>query len=259
MIRIPHLIIATGLALSAPFAHASSCDPDTPPKLDPKIALYNESNCALRAMDGAHKHTLDAARAESKSDTLRMCESTYASLMVLDTYKQGEWRTAYKPIAEKVDAQYAEIQWRFIKSTCPQKLAFYRHLANKGEAWAMYNLGAIYSAGRGVTQSDDEAMTWFMFAAEKGNVDAYLALAKMYSDGVAFKPDHAVALDWYTKAAIAGNAGAQYTVANMYRKGLGAERDPAKAVEWFKQAAAQKYGDAKAKLEDMYKTGEAKR
>jgi len=259
MSRIKQFIITTSLTLIVTTAHASSCDPNTPPKLDPKIALYNESNCAIRAMDTAHKHTLDAARAESKSDTLRKCESSYAALMVLDKYKEGEWRTGYKPIAEKVDVQYAETQARFIKTTCPQKLDLYRHLANKGEAWAMYNLGVAYSTGNGVPQSDDVALTWYMFAAEKENLESYLALGKLYSDGAAFKPDYTAALDWYTKAATAGDASAQYIVASMYLKGLGTERDAQKAAEWLKKAAAQKYGDAKTKLEELYKTGEAKR
>lgn len=259
MIRIPHLIVATSLALITASAQASSCDPNTPAKLDPKIALYNESNCAIRAMDIAHRHTLDAARAESKSDTLRMCESSYAALTVLDKYKEGEWRAGYKPIAEKVDAQYIETQTRFLKTTCPQKLDLYRHLANKGEAWAMYNMGEAYAKGNGVPQSDDVALTWYMFAAEKENIDAYMALGKLYSDGTAFKPDYTAALDWYTKAATAGDATAQYIVASMYHKGLGTERDAQKAAEWFKKAAAQKYGDAKSRLEELYKSGEAKR
>lgn len=259
MIRITRLIIASTLSIVALSAQASSCDPTTPPKLDPKIALYNESNCAIRAMDIAHRHTLDAARAESKSDTLRMCESSYAALMVLDKYKDGEWRAGYKPIAEKVDMQYTETQARFIKTTCPQKLDLYRHLANKGEAWAMYNLGVSYARGNGVPQSDDVALTWYMFAAEKESIDAYMALGKLYSDGTAFKPDYPMALDWYLKAATAGNAGAQFIVASMYRKGLGAERDANKAVEWYKKAADQKFEGAKAKLEEMYKAGEAKK
>ncbi|MFA6119753.1 MAG: tetratricopeptide repeat protein [Sideroxydans sp.] len=259
MIRITQFLFVASITLLTTSAHASSCDPNTPPKLDPKIALYNESNCALRAMDTAHKHTRDAATAESKSDTRRMCEANYAALGVLEKYQAGDWRANYKEVAAKVDAQYAETQARFIKTTCPQKLDLYRHLANKGDAWAMYNMGVIYAKGNGVPQSDDVALTWYMFAAEKGNLDAYLALGKMYSDGAAFKPDYAIALDWYTKAASAGDAGAQYTVASMYRKGLGAERDANKAVEWYKKAAQQKHQDAKAKLEEMYKAGEAKR
>ena len=259
MIRITQLLFAASMSLVTASALASSCDPNTPLKLDPKIALYNESNCALRAMDTAHIHTLDAARAESKSDTLRKCESSYAALMVLDKYKEGEWRASYKPIAEKVDVQYAETQARFIKTTCPQKLDLYRHLANKGEAWAMYSLGVAYAKGNGVPQSDDVALTWYMFAAEKGNIDAYLALGKLYSDGTAFKPDYPVALDWYVKAATTGDASAQYIVASMYRKGIGTERDSDKAVEWYKKAAEQKFEGAKAKLDEMYKSGEAKK
>jgi TPR repeat protein len=259
MIRIPHLIVATSLTLIIASAQASSCDPNTPAKLDPKIALYNESNCAIRAMDIAHRHTLDAARAESKSDTPRVCEASYAALMVLDKYKEGEWRAGYKPVAEKVDAQYAETQARFLKTTCPQKLDLYRHLANKGEAWAMYNMGEAYAKGNGVPQSDDVALTWYMFAAEKENIDAYMALGKLYSDGTAFKPDYPTALDWYTKAATAGNASAQFIVASMYRKGIGTERDVDQAVAWYKKAADQKFEGAKAKLEEMYKAGEAKK
>jgi hypothetical protein len=73
-------------------------------------------------MDTAHKYTRDAAAAESKRDTQRMCEASYAALMLLDKYKQGEWRANYKPIAEKVDRQYDEIHARFIKIPCPQMI-----------------------------------------------------------------------------------------------------------------------------------------
>jgi len=259
MMRITPLILLASITLGTASAHASSCDPNTPPKLDPKIALYNESNCALRAMDTAHKYSRDASAAESKSDTPRMCEASYAALLALDKYKEGDWRATYKTIADKVDAQYAETQARFIKTTCAQKLDLYRLLANRGNAWAMYNLGVAYAKGSGVPQSDDVALTWYMFAAEQGYVEAYMALGKMYSDGLAFKPDFPMALDWYTKAATAGNASAQFIVASLYRKGLGTERDTQKAVEWFKKAAAQKHGEAKAQLEEMYKAGEAKR
>ena len=259
MLRIIHLALATTLSLIALSAQASSCDPKTPPKIDPKIAQYNESNCAITAMDIAHKHTRDAAAAESRSNTPQMCTSMYAALMQLDIYKEGEWRAGYKPIAEKVDAQYSELKERFIKTTCPQKLPLYRHLANKGDAWAMYNLGLVYSKGSGVNQSDDEAMTWFMLAAEKEYLDAYIALGKMYSDGAAFQPELSVAFDWYSKAAMKGHAEAQYIVADMYRKGTGVNKDLSKAVEWYKKAIEQKHDGAKAKLEEMYKAGEAKK
>jgi TPR repeat protein len=255
MIRITQLLFAASITFITASAQASSCDPKTPTKLDPKIALYNESNCAITAMDTAHKHTRDAAAAESKHDMQRMCEASYAALMVLENYKEGEWRANYKPIAEKVGRQYDESQARFIKTACPQKIALYRHLADKGDAWAMYNLGVAFAKGNGVTQSNSDAVNWYTLAAEKGYLDAYLTLGKIYSDGIAFKPDFPMAFDWYTKAASAGDAGAQYTVASMYHKGLGTERDANKAVEWYKKAAEQKFEGAKAKLDEIYKTG----
>jgi len=251
---------AATLSLSALSAQSSSCDPSTSAKIDPKIAYYNESNCAITAMDTAHKHLSIAATAETRSNTQLMCSSMYSALTQLDFYREGAWRNDYKPIAEKVDAQFEEVKGRFLKTTCPQKTSLYQYLANKGEAWAMYNLGLLFSNGSGgVRQSDDEAMTWLTLAADKEYVDAYAALGKIYSDGAAFKPDYTIAFIWYNKAAMKGNAEAQYVLGSMYRKGMGVERDFTKAAEWYKKAIEQKHAGAKVKLDEMYKAGEAKK
>lgn len=252
------LTLAATLAL-IPAAQASSCDPAQPMGVDAKIANYNESNCARKALDSSKDSLRDTAKAEERSDVQQVCITLFNTLMRLDTYKSGEWRAGYKEIADKIDNSFAEFQDKLMRTSCPQKLTLFRHLAAKGDAWAMYNLGIVYSKGIEARQDDAEALAWYQSAAAKDYIPAYLALGLMYSDSVAFLPDYPVAFDWYMKAAAKGDVTAQFNVAGMYRKGLGVNRDPKKAEEWYKKAAAQKHEGAKAKLEEMYKTGEVKK
>ncbi len=254
-----NLVFAFTLALAAPTAHASSCDPNQPAGVDAQIVSYNESNCAKNALKTAEDHFRDAAKAQASGEYQHMCSATYSALMQLEKYKAGSWRENYRNIAEKIDHDYAEVLDNFMKTTCTQKTSLYRYLAAKGDAWAMYNLGNVYAKGTGVPLNDGDALAWYQQAADKGYTPAYLALGQMYSDGAAFLPDPVTAFEWYMKAAMQGDATAQYTVAGMYRKGTGTKQDSRKAAEWYKKAADQKHEGAKAKLEEMYKTGEAKK
>lgn len=56
-------------------------------------------------------------------------------------------------------------------------------LAVDGHAWAQFELGVRYADGRGVEQSDAEAVKWFCRAAEQGNAGAQNALGFMYYRG----------------------------------------------------------------------------
>jgi TPR repeat protein len=55
--------------------------------------------------------------------------------------------------------------------------------AQDGHDLAMNNLGMLYRDGRGVPQSDSEAVAWFRKAVEKGNAKAMTNLAIMYFKG----------------------------------------------------------------------------
>ena len=59
----------------------------------------------------------------------------------------------------------------------------FRPLADQGDAAAQYNLGIMYSEGRGVQQGDAEAVRWFRKAADQGNADAQHNLGVMYEKG----------------------------------------------------------------------------
>ena len=53
-----------------------------------------------------------------------------------------------------------------------QQVKWYRKAAEQGDAVAQYNLGIMYSDGRGVPQNYSEAYVWSSLAATSGDEDA---------------------------------------------------------------------------------------
>ena len=100
-------------------------------------------------------------------------------------------------------------------------LAEWRPLAEQGAAAAQYNLGQMYSDGKGMARDDGRAMTWYRKAAEQGHLEAQTNVGFMYSRGRGVKQDFARAIEWYRKAAEQGYADAQYDLGYMYDKGRG--------------------------------------
>ena len=127
----------------------------------------------------------------------------------------------------------------------PEQIAEYRAAADKGEAWAQYNLGIMYANGEGVPEDDATAVKWYTKAAEHGFAQAQYNLGVMYEDGHGVPENDATAVKWYTKAAEQGVASAQENLAFMYAKGEGVPQDNVMAYMWWNLAAAQ--GDENAK------------
>ena len=114
----------------------------------------------------------------------------------------------------------------------------WRPLAEQGHAKAQYNLGNMYSKGRGVPQDNAEAVKWYRKAAEQGVVQAQNNLGNMYENGRGVPQDYAEALQWYRKAAEQEHASAQNNLGNMYKFGEGVPQDYAQAHMWFNLAAS---------------------
>ena len=55
--------------------------------------------------------------------------------------------------------------------------------ADQGHTVAQYNLGVFYDSGRGVKQSDKEAVRWYQKAADQGHAGAQYNLGVMYPNG----------------------------------------------------------------------------
>jgi TPR repeat protein len=239
-------------------AIASSCDPSETDVADTSIMHYRESKCANKAIEEAADRFDEGIKLEQRGDMSRMCSNFNTALMQLDKYRRGDWREKYSRIAKQVDEAYADRLVRFEKTVCPQKIDLYRHLSNKGDAWAMFRLGTSYAKGIGVRQNDSEALNWLQQAADRDYPDAYMALGIMYSDGLAFAPDFRIAFNWFAKSAALNNAEAQFQLGGLYRNGLGVEKSPKQAVEWYRKAAEQGHEGAKARLKEMYRAKEAK-
>ena len=73
-------------------------------------------------------------------------------------------------------------------------------MAEQGYVAAQYNLGVMYSSGKGVKQNYAEAVKWYRKAAEQSDADAQAYLGVMYSNGEGVKRNPSKAKEWFRKA-----------------------------------------------------------
>jgi TPR repeat protein len=106
-------------------------------------------------------------------------------------------------------------------------------LAQAGDAKAQFELGQMYEDGRGVTQDDELAATWFRKAADQGNAGAQNSLGIMYSQGRGVARDREEAVRWYKKAAKQGLSESEYNVAIAYFNGEGVTGNLDFAYAWM--------------------------
>jgi TPR repeat protein len=102
-------------------------------------------------------------------------------------------------------------------------LQFFRPAAERGDAGAQYNLGRLYSQGRGAAPDYAQAIVWFRKAAEQGHAEAQVRLADMLAKGQGAPRNAALAINWYRKAAAQGESDAAFALADS----LGAAAPPA--------------------------------
>ena len=112
----------------------------------------------------------------------------------------------------------------------------FRKAAERGDAWAQYNLGVCYINGDGVEQDGKEAVKWFRKAAEQGDADAQYNLGLTYYEGRGVEKDAKEGVKWFRIAAEQGDAEAQYNLGVCYINGVGVLKDPTVAKKWIKKA-----------------------
>ena len=100
----------------------------------------------------------------------------------------------------------------------------------------MYSLGLSYELGRGVAQSDSEAVRWYRAAAAAGDAGGMNNLGLMYAQGRGVAQSDSEALRWYRAAAAAGNALGMNNLGWMYFLGRGVAQDNAEAARWWRAA-----------------------
>lgn len=131
----------------------------------------------------------------------------------------------------------------------------WRSLADQGVVQAQYNLGLIYTEGRGVPQDFSIGTQWYRKAAEHGHPKAQFNLGNMYENGHGVRQDSSLAAKWYRRAAGHGNARAQYNLGVLFISGKGVAQDDSAAAMWYRKAADQGLAVAQFNLGLMYSKG----
>lgn len=130
-----------------------------------------------------------------------------------------------------------------------------RQAAANGDAKAQFEVGAIFTEGRAITQDYAEAGKWYERAAAQGFVPAQYRLGNLYEAGQGVEKDIEVAKLWYQRAAEAGNRMAMHNLAALYAGGMLGEQEFETAAEWFEQAAAKGMTDSQFNLGMLYARG----
>jgi len=142
-----------------------------------------------------------------------------------------------------------------IKGMSDALVAKTRASANMGVRKAQYNLGILYSLGKGVNQNDTEAFVWFCKSAEQGYSAAQFIVSGCYMNGVGVEQSDPHAAFWCKKAAKQGNHYAEHNMGLMYRIGKGVEQNNAQAAFWYNKAANSGFHVSQHNLGIMYITG----
>jgi TPR repeat protein len=137
-------------------------------------------------------------------------------------------------------------------ATSQNPVAKWRAAAEKGEAWACFNMGLAYQLGRDLGKDEMEAFKWYQVAAAKGFAPAQANLAYCYEMGVGTPVDYSLSVRWYQAATLQGHAFAQYNLGKKYQTGPGVPIDPKKAEELFKQAAQRNFVPAYFSLGQIF-------
>ena len=66
----------------------------------------------------------------------------------------------------------------------------WKSLAEQRNAEAQFNLGRMYSYGRGVKENHKKAVKWYQLAGEQGNAEAQFNCGLMHHNGLVVKHDH---------------------------------------------------------------------
>ncbi len=135
-------------------------------------------------------------------------------------------------------------------------------LATRGDASAQYNLGLIYSEGRGVTRNPQMAIKWWRLAAQNGHLQAQhnLGLAYIGAEtvvpGVADESRFDVAFVWLRKAAKRGLASSRYVLGSLMLERAMSPEDQAEAISFLKAAADQDNAEAQFQLGKCFFEGQ---
>jgi len=114
----------------------------------------------------------------------------------------------------------------------------------RGDANALCNLGYAYEIGRGVEQSDQDAVRCYLRASALGNAQATANLGECYAEGRGVAKDESEATALLKVAADAGIVTAMRCLAKLCLEATTIPTNQRLGLHWYQQAA--KRGDAES-------------
>ncbi|HEX4299217.1 MAG TPA: peptidoglycan-binding protein, partial [Devosia sp.] len=215
----------------------SATDPLATGAIDPSAAQGFSPSAAQQVMPSAFSPTAAATDGDDETTT---------SLAALDTPSSVEPLAA--PVADsgpvKVDLPPEGVG--------PMDL---RQAAADGDARAQFEVGAIYTEGRAVTQDYKLAAVWYERGAAQGFAPAEYRLGSLYENGQGVDKNLDTARLWYEKAAEAGNRMSMHNLAALYAGGQLGKQQFDSAAKWFEEAANRGLVDSQFNLGMLYARG----
>jgi localization factor PodJL len=191
----------------------------------------------------------------AKAETLASPASAEAAITVPAEIKPEALVEAARkgdPLALfEVGAVYTE--GRGVKADLAQAAKWYQRAADAGVIPAEYRLASLYEKGTGVGRDLNKARTLYQQAAEKGNASAMHNLAVMLASGSEAAPDFVGAGKWFAMAADRGIRDSQFNLAILYARGNGVKQDLEESYKWFAVAARDGDTDAAQKRDEVGK------
>lgn len=192
-------------------------------------------------------------------------KKVYEIEKVLNVYK----------LHERQSSEFLKAKELHDSKKCDEAIPLYEKLAEKGNSWAMRNLGLIYEIKKDNNQAKDwylkaidngnavavidlvdideeNARKWYEQAAQMGNPLGYLVMG-WYAENV--DNNFQKAMEFYQQAIDLGSISAIGAMGDMYKEGKGVEKDFKKAEEYYLIAVKKNSGEAMYRIGRLYVVG----
>jgi len=209
------------------------------PKNEPVEMETSENETDDGTIYGSHTHSFRYRKKSKREDTW--------------------WSSAYN------QARLCLYGTKETKPDFEQALSLMQKEAERGNGFAMHDVGKMILSGLGCEADEETAQEWFrkayaaFYAKEKTakNADYFqYRIGKLYSFGYGVEQDYGKAAKWYEKAN--ENPFALYSLGVLYHRGQGVEQDEEKAFALFMKAATHSTKPnayAQYELGKMYQDG----
>jgi TPR repeat protein len=130
----------------------------------------------------------------------------------------------------------------------PEAFKWFSLSGEQGNIISNFNLGVMYTMGRGVKADQSAAAKYYQRAADGGHTVAKYNLGIKFLSGRGVSVNLQQAFILFEEGAKAGHAPSQKMLGYMFAQGFGTKKNSADALYWLRQAAAQNDSDAQGVL-----------